>query len=182
MQKNVEVQLPEKLRMARYPEYIHISRKWFNSQIIFMTVFAVMWNVLLFKLYADMDESTDLFSKLFPLLHVAVGVSISYYALAGWLNKTNVFVSKDAIEINHGPIPWFGNKRFSCAELKQLYVNERVIKNRNAVSHKSELYAIFKDDVKVELLSDFENSEQALFIEQEVENYLGIKNSNATSQ
>ncbi|MCA9050430.1 MAG: hypothetical protein KDA89_16955, partial [Planctomycetaceae bacterium] len=47
---------------------------------------------------------------LFPIGHVAVGVCLTYYTLAGLLNKTEILITSDAVYVRHRPIPWRGNR------------------------------------------------------------------------
>ncbi|MEP0355604.1 MAG: hypothetical protein ABJH06_06650 [Paraglaciecola sp.] len=177
MKEHMDLGLPEKLELQEFPDYMRISRKWFSGQVIFMTVFAIFWNGFLWQFYADMGEEADVFSKIFPLIHVAAGIGISYYAIAGWFNKSNVFVSKETIEINHKPIPWFGNKKMKSADLKQIYTKEKVTSGKNGTTVTYEVHAILNSGTNTKLLSGLEASEQALYIEQEIEKYLNIKNS-----
>jgi hypothetical protein len=177
MKEQMEVGLPEKLELQKFSDYIHISRKWFGYKIIFMTIFALFWNIFLLNFYANMEKDADVFAKIFPLIHVVVGIGISYYALAGWFNKSNIFVSKERIEINHKPIPWFGHKKIKSSELKQLYSKENVSNNRNNTTVTYEVHAILHNGTNTKLISDLDTSEQALYIEQEIEKYLGIKDS-----
>lgn len=177
MEEHMEVGLPDKMALQKFPSYIHISRKWFGLQIIFMTVFAVFWNIFIFRFYVGMDESTDSFAKMLPLLHVVVGVCISYYGLAGWLNKSHIFVSKESIEINHKPMPWFGHKKINATDLKQLYSKEKISNSRNNTTVTYEVHAILSNGTNTKLLGGLESSEQALYIEQEIEKYLNIKDS-----
>jgi hypothetical protein len=177
MKEPMDIGLPEKLSLQRFPDYIHISRKWFGFQVIFMTVFAVFWNFFLVNFYANMSENADIFARLFPLIHVAVGIGITYYVIAGWFNTSNVVVSKNTIEINHKPVPWFGNKKLKSTELKQLYAKEKVNRNNNGTTVTYEVHAVLNSGNNLKLLSGLETSEQALYIEQEIEKYLNIKNA-----
>lgn len=177
MKDHMEIGLPDKIELNEFPDYLHISRTWFGTQIIFMTVFAVFWNIFLVNFYAGMDEQSDIYTKLFPLIHVAVGIGISYYAIAGWFNKSNIFISRETIEINHKPLPWLGNKKLNSSDLKQLYTKEKVSKNRNGTSVTYEIHAILNNGSNTKILSGLENSEQGLYIEQEIEKYLKIENT-----
>lgn len=177
MKEHMDIGLPEKIDIKEFPTYIHITRKWFGAQILFLTFFAIFWNVFLFKFYAEFSETVDIWTKLFPLFHVGAGIGISYYAIAGWFNKSNIFVSKATIEISHKPLPWFGNKKLDATELKQLYVKEKINRNRNSTSVTYEVHAILHSQRNIKLLTGLENSEQALYIEQEIEKFLQIENA-----
>lgn len=176
MKAPMDIGLPDKISLQEYPDYIHISRKWFGTHIILMTLFALFWNTVLIGFYAGMDDNAGPMARLFPIIHVAVGIWVSYYALAGWLNTSHVYVSKDTIEINHKPLPWVGNKKLKSTALKQLYAREKISHNKNGTTVTYEVRAILKEGQNIKLLSGLKNSEQALFIEQEIEKYLQIEN------
>ena len=176
MSDSMDIGLPDKMDINHYDDYMHITRKWFGWSIIFMTVFAVVWNAFLFGFFINVPSEAGLAAKLFPLIHVTVGIGISYYAVAGWLNKTNIYVSQHALEIQHKPLPWFGNKRLLVKDIKQLYSKEKISHSKNGTSVSYEVRVATNSGKDTKLLSGLETSEQALFIEQEIEKYLGIKN------
>ena len=177
MKEHMDLGLPEKLEIHQHSNYMHISRKWFGLQVIFMTVFAIIWDVVLVNFYTDIGDEAGTLMRLFPLIHIAVGAGITYYAVAGWFNKSNIFVSKQSIEINHKPIPWFGNKKLKSTDLKQLYAKEKVSRNNNQTTVTYEVHAILNNDRNTKLLGGLVNNEQALYIEQEIEKYLGINDA-----
>lgn len=177
MKDPMDIGLPDKLSLEKFPTYIRITRKWFGIQTIFITVFAVFWNGLLYSYYGALHEEADSFDRLFPLIHVGAGIFMTYYAIASWFNTSTVSVSKQIIEIIHKPIPWFGNKSISSMDLKQLYVKERVTRQNNGNNITYEVHAILYSGTNAKLLTGLETSEQALYIEQEIEKYLGIKNA-----
>ncbi len=43
----------------------------------------------MFFWYNNLPQEVPLIAVLFPLLHVGVGVCLTYYVLAGWLNRTH---------------------------------------------------------------------------------------------
>jgi hypothetical protein len=112
---------------------------------------------------------------LFPLLHVAVGIGLTYYVIAGYLNKTYVRVDISNIVIKHAPLPFFGNKTLNSSGIKQLYTKEKVSHSRHGSSVSYEVHVITHDRKNVKLLSGLESSEQALFIEQKIERFLKIE-------
>ncbi|MDM7862309.1 hypothetical protein QTP81_17005 [Alteromonas sp. ASW11-36] len=177
MQEPMNIGLPDKIQLEKHLNYIHITRKWFGIQFVFFTAFAVFWNAFLFYFYAGMDEDTDNFTRFLPILHVIAGIAISYYAIAGWVNKSHIFVSKQMLEIQHKPLPWIGNKQFRATDLKQLYAKEKISNNRNGTHVTYEVHAILTNGKNAKLLGGLDSSEQALYIEQEIEKYLGIKDT-----
>jgi hypothetical protein len=175
MKEQMDLGLPDNMEMQKFDSYIQISRKWFGWQAIFLVVFAIIWNAFLFSFYKDLGKNADTLTKLLPLIHVAAGIGISYYAIASLFNVSTIFVSKDTLEISHKPIPWLGNKRLKSAELKQIYVKEKIKRNNNNTSVTYEVRAILLNGKSIKIISGLPNSEQALYVEQEIERYIGIE-------
>jgi len=177
MAKSVELGLPEKMEIHYYDEYIHLVRKWFSWKILIVYPFFLIFSLTFFRVFTDLrireDYSTGAVLLLYILFVIAVGTA--YNALAGSINKTNIYVSKDAIKIEHVPLPWVGNKRINVSEIEQLYSKEKISRGENGLNVNYEIYIIMKNGVNIRLLAGLETSEQALFIEQEIEKYFGIE-------
>ena len=174
MAEKIELGLPDSLELIRHDSYIEIVRKWFGAQFAFLTAFAIFWDGFLFFWYSKAFASGNLITLLFPLLHVAVGIGLTYYVVAGWFNRTHIYVSHGKMAVRHGPIPWFGNKELDTSSFKQLYTKEKISRNRNrTVTY--ETHVITRDSKDLKLVGGLDTSEQALYIEQAIETYLGIE-------
>ena len=167
----VEVGLPDKMHIDRTYDSLTITRKWFGFDTILITAFAIIWNIFIIS-----------FDSL-PLLHAFAGVCISYIALTRWLNKTTIKISKHRIEIKHSPLPWFNNKKLNALDIKQVYGKKKLSRNTLASNTNStissvsyEVHIITHRGQDTKILCDLSTSEQALYIEQEIEKYLNIKN------
>ena len=173
----VELGFPEKIKLNYQGTYIEIVRKWFSWKIVLLTIFAVFWDSCLFQIYKNLKPHTDTIAFFFPFLHVAVGFVISYQAIAGWFNSTHIKVGHDYITVRHRPFPYIGNKTINASDIKQLYSKEKVSRNEDNTSITYEVHAITHSGKNVKVVRGLDASEQALFIEQEIEKYLGIKDS-----
>ena len=58
--------------------------------------------------------------KVFPIAHVAVGVGLTYYTVAGFVNSTVLRVSEGQLAVRQGPFPWPGNRTLHTSDLDQL--------------------------------------------------------------
>jgi hypothetical protein len=182
MAKRMDLGLPDKLELRNEGSGIEIIRKWFGWKTLFLTVFAVFWDGFLLVWYSfTLPMGLTLFT-LFPLIHVAAGVGITYTALTGWINRTRIRVDQGRISVRHGPLPWLGNKDLDGSTLKQLYSKEKVSRGRNSTSITYEVHAITNTGKNVKLVSGLESSEQALYIEQEIERYFGIEDAPVRGQ
>ena len=104
-------------------------------------------------------------------------VAVTYYALTGWFNVTDITATRQDITVKHKPLPWLGNKTINARDIKQLYGKEKVTTNRNSTSVSYEIHVITHSGADTTLVTGLETSQQALFIEQEIEKFLNIKNA-----
>ena len=182
MGKRMDLGLPDKLELRNQGTGIEIVRTWFGWSVIATTAFAVFWDGFLFFWYSMAFGTGNAMMTLFPLIHVAVGVGVTYAALAGWVNRTRIAVDQGRISVRHGPLPWLGNKDLDGSNLKQLYSKEKISRGRNSTSVKYEVHAITTSGKNEKLLSGLETSEQALYIEQEIERYFRIEDAPVRGQ
>ena len=170
-----EVPLPEKFRLEKDGGGIRISWRWFTPAAVFLAFFAVVWNGFLIAFFgmAAASGAPGVFF-LFPLIHVAVGVGIGYFALASFLNTTTVSVGGGTVAVRHGPLPWFGNRVLTGREVDQLFCAQKVSHGKHGVSVTHEVNAVLKAGKRLTLLKGLQ-LDQALFVEQRLERQLGIK-------
>jgi len=182
MAEKMDLGLPDKLELHYRGSGFEIVRKWLGWQTVVLTCFAVFWDGFLFFWYSMALRSGMTAMTLFPLIHVAVGIGITYTALAGWLNRTRISVDQGKIIVRHGPLPWLGNKDLDGSDVKQLYSKEKISRGRNSTSTTYEVHAITHGGKNVKVLSGLETSEQALYIEQEIERYFRIEDAPVRGQ
>jgi hypothetical protein len=155
---------------------LRITRRWFSGVFIFLAFFCIAWDSFLVFWYSmAFGGGAPWIFKVFPIVHLAVGVGLTYFTLAGFLNTTTIQVAMDELTIQHGPLPWFGNHRLSVHDLDQLYSQQEMNRNRNGVSYSYKVNAVTKGNRKITLVSGLTEADQALFIEQQLENYMRIK-------
>ena len=101
-----------------------------------------------------------------------------YYTIARWLNRTCIVVSRDKITVHHGPLPWLGNKELEASNCRQFYSEVKEYRGgKGGTTRIYEVYASTRDGRRVKLVDGFTGltSEQAFFIAQQIEEYLGIQ-------
>ncbi|MFT3775506.1 MAG: hypothetical protein QM820_59925 [Minicystis sp.] len=152
---------------------VTIVRRWRTVAAAGTALFCVFWNGFLVFWYRITADAPLIF-RLFPLIHVTVGVVMTYRTLAALLNTTRITITDDAVTIRHGPVPWPGNRRIPSADLEQLFVEEQVTQQKNGASRSYHLSAVMKDGAKQRLLSGLPEPDQALFLEQRIEERLRI--------
>ena len=103
---------------------LYLRKSWITRGLLMMLMFCVIWDAFLVFWYfiAFTQKDTPLMMFLFPIIHVVVGVCITYYVIAGFLNKTHLFTDSHSILVKHKPIPWIGNKEIDASGITSLSV------------------------------------------------------------
>lgn len=177
------VPLPRGIHVEERGRDLTIVHRWFSWGYILLLFFCVMWNGFLVSWYGiAFTADAPLIFKLFPLLHVAAGVFITYLTLAGFVNRTTFCIERDHLTVRHGPLPWRGNLDVSTDMLQQLFCTEKIVRGRNSTTVRYGVEAVLKDGTHLKLAPGLEQREQALFIEQAIEKHLGIVDRRVRSE
>ena len=171
----MELGLPEGIDLIDHFDSLEIVRRWFSFKTIPLTLFVLFWDGFLIFWYTQAIRASNTMMLVFPLIHVVIGAGLTYYVLASYINRTYIRVDQSYISITHAPLPAFGNKTVSASDVKQVYSKERVSRSRRGTSVTYEVHALTHSGRNTKLLGGLLNSEQALFIEQEIEKFLRIK-------
>lgn len=169
----------QKDRLTFYEDrdILSIQFTWYTPMAFFFLFFTIFWNTFLVFWYSmAIVGGAPLVFKLFPLIHVAVGLYLGYTTLCKFVNKTYIDIDADALHIRHAPIPWWrGNVQIPTSDLEQLYVKEVTSSNKNGTSYNYTLRAKMMNGKDKELLSitDVGDSEM-LEIEEAIEQFMGI--------
>lgn len=172
----LQAPIPEHIAMEYTPAGLTFTYRWFSIPYIFLAAFALLWDAFLVVWYSiAFSQDAPLIMLIFPLVHVIVGVGVTYAALAGFYNRTVITVGQGKLSIQHGPIPWPGNKTLQASELTQLYSEERVIRVNNGTQMRYQLNAISHENRKLKLLGGLNSPSEVRFLEDKLEEQLGIQ-------
>jgi hypothetical protein len=167
---------PESVRFEKRSDSITLVRRWFSFKIIPLVFFCVVWDGFLCFWYgtALFSGGGNIIMLLFPMLHLAVGVGLTYYVIATFLNHTTIRVDRQMFSVLHDPVPWTGEIKVPVADLTQLYCTQKVSSGKNSTTITYDLNAVLKDGTKKTLLTGLDAPEVASFIEQQIELWLDI--------
>ena len=171
----VAVPRPANIQIDQDGAELRFTRRWFSPVYIFLAMFAIFWNGFMAVWFGIAIISRIWPMALFGTLHATIGLFLAYTALAGFLNSTVIRVGMGELEVKHGPLPWFGSRRIETVAIAQLYSKELIRRSRGTTNSTHEVHIVTRDGRQVKLLSGLESSEQALYLEQEIERYLGIQ-------
>ena len=180
-----EVIIPDSVDALRLQSMLEIVVDWYRSSakrtVIHLVSGTFFWNLLLIPLVLFLIYQGSLFFALLMGGHVITGIFLLIQLLAIFFNKTHIKVDKSGIRISHSPINNILNKpkNIPVEEIKQLYVVRYTQKYNPKDKRGIQAYALFvilKNNKRVELLRGM-NRESQLYLEQEIETYLGIQDS-----
>lgn len=169
-----DIGLPDKLSLNRQGSTLQIVRRWFGSDTVLLTLFALVWNVLLVLFCVAAFSTGNGVMVLFTGLHLGAGLWMAYRAAAGYVNRTYITVTPQTLSVIHHPLPYWGNRKIGSTEVAQLYSKEVVARGRRSASVTFEVHATTTSGRNVRLVRDLATSEQALYVEQEIEKFLRI--------
>lgn len=169
------VNLPAGMELVDLGSTMEIRRRWFSVKLFFLLFFCVFWNGFMVFWHVMAIASGAWFMSLFGLLHTAVGIGVAYGTAAGFLNTTVIRAGQGMLEVTHGPLPWGGNKSLPSHDIQQLFCCEHRHHSKNGVHYTFEVLAVSRNQAKDKLLDGLDDADQALFIEQELERFLGLK-------
>ena len=164
--------IPDRYEIENAGGIFQIRWKWWRVVAIPLLVFSLAWDSFLVSWYmgALAGGNPSLLMLIFPIGHVAVGVAILYIGIAFLVNSTTVSIGSGQIVIRHAPLPWAGNKTIQTTQIRQLFCCER--SGRKSRSY--EVMVRLTSDREVSLLSGLASEREARFLEQRIEERLGL--------
>lgn len=169
------VELPPRFTTEYMGSDFIIRYRWFSAKYVVLLFFCLFWDGFLVVWYTmAMRGEMPLAAVLFPIIHVLAGVVITYLTVAGFVNHTELRVSRDLLTVRQGPLPFPGNKSVSAFDVVQFFVKEAVSYSKNGRHVTYQVWLEMKDSTQRPLLKNLDKHEQALFIEQEAEKFLNI--------
>jgi hypothetical protein len=168
---------PPRMKLEEWGRTLRISWRWFAWSYVALAGFCVFWDGFLIFWYSiAFANHGPLMMKLFPALHLAVGVSLTYSVLTGFLNRTVVEVNDTGLSIWHGPLPWWGNRQVPKSQIEQLFCEKTWPRtNQNQPGPQYQLCATMGQGNTLRLLGGFRHLGEPRFLEQQIEKRLGIK-------
>ncbi len=171
-----EVAMPRSFHLRQEYDTLVITRDWLTWTAIPILLFCCVWDGFLIFWYSiGIANNAPLMMFLFPLIHVAVGVALTYTGLAHLFNHTDIRISAQTLSVRHYPLPWGGNRDIPVSTIEQLFCAQKYSRTRSGTSITYTVNVIFHGGERLELLPGLEQPAHARFIEQEVELRLGLQ-------
>jgi len=169
------VSMPKGFALAQQLNDLVITRHWFSPSHIALLFFCLFWDGFLVVWYTiAFTVHGPLIMFLFPLIHAAVGIFITYTMIAGFVNNTDFVINDRQITVTHYPMWWPGNITIPAEQIDQLFCEEVVSSNRNSTTYTYTVKVCLKGGDRLTLVKGLEQPNHAEYIEQQVEQRLRI--------
>lgn len=185
LKESIAAPRPEKVKREHDGLSLVLRWRWFNYSVLFLIPFALFWNGMVFSFLSfstlfsfDTGDGLPGPAGMFPLFvlpHTLIGIMLIYYIASLLLNQTRVDISHHEVSVRHGPLPWWGSKTVSTSEINQLYTRETISRGRNSRRATYEVHMIDQKNTHKKLITGLESAEFAFYVEQEIEDHLGIQ-------
>jgi hypothetical protein len=166
---------PNRFLVDQRNEELQIQYRWFRWTVLAMALFCVIWNGFLVAFFLPLILHGAWQFALFGSVHAAVGVGLTYATLAGFLNRTRIRTTGRRIRVDHGPLPWLGNRTVDADSIEQLFCREKRQRTRSGERYSYEVRALLKNGRQVTLVGNLVEPEEAAYLEQQIEGRLGIQ-------
>lgn len=154
-----------------------IKRKWLSCIGYALIAFALIWNLVLFACTATLLGGINSPTLIFITPFLLGGIIAIYVGLAYSLNTTTIRVDREAITVEHKPILFLNaSSRVGLGDVQQLSTRKHMVRGARSTSVMYQVWAISVDGKETKVIDRLEQPEAALFIEKEIERYLGIHN------
>jgi hypothetical protein len=175
--------LPKQFHLDNWGPELTITHRWYTHSVWLLLIFCIFWDGFLVMWYstaasalASGQGSGMLWLMfVFPLLHVAVGVGLTYFVISCFVNKTVIRAAAGELTVTHGPLPWGGSRHLLTSDLKQIFCVQQRRHQDHDCRYTYNVEALQRDGSRVTLLGSLPELDQARFIEQHVEQHLKLR-------
>jgi hypothetical protein len=176
---------PASLLIEETGDSLEIRKRWFNPAVLFLLVFCLIWDgflvvwylmVLGFGFVNGPPGLIGLVFAVFPLGHVAIGIGLTYFCTASFLNTTTMTVREGSLSLRHGPLYWPGNLTLVTDDIEQLYATRTGdYSHPGRISVAGRLMAVMSDGKEQAVWNSESDLAVLRCIEERVELFLGIE-------
>jgi hypothetical protein len=131
------------MEFHRTPNGVQITRRWFTLAALFLIPFCLVWDGFLVAWYTTAFKTgAPTAAKLFPIIHLCIGIGVTYWTIASLVNKTRITIERGELIITHSPLPWFGYRRISGIMIDQIYAKCHITHGKNGPRSDCQLWHV----------------------------------------
>ena len=181
LRRRQEIFMPEEIELDEYADELTIFYKWRKAKGLHpgLVFFGVFWNLCLVPFLVIAVVSGNWFMLLGLSIHLSIGFGFLVHIITRLLNSTYITVNDHELAIEHRPfnIPYFHkNQYFDVRDIDQLYAKKYSTGSTNGQkTYEFGVFAKLVGGTDLKIIGGLKHQNKALFIEQEIEFFLGIK-------
>lgn len=172
---------PAGITVQQHGQTLVLTRRWFRFSpgFLFLALWCLVWDGFLVVWYAIgfaslfSGSGEALIMLLFPILHLAVGIGVTYTLVATVVNRSRVEIDGSHVRVTHGPLPWGGPAPIPVHAVDQFYLVRQTGKNGSTSGF--DLVARRVDRTSEKVLGGLESDVQGRYLEQRLEAHLGLE-------
>lgn len=128
-----DLPIPDGITVQQEMDYLLIEKKWSRTTAIFLILFSIIWNGMIWGIFIPSSYGADFTFNLFLIPFVLIGIFVAYMGFGNLLNTTIIRVDNEALDIKHVPLP-FPSKRIAVSDIQQLYTRQRISRGKNGTT------------------------------------------------
>jgi len=173
LMKTGSLEIPKNMHLKEGENSILFEYSWFKLKYVVSMISAPVFAFFLIK--SDYIAGDFSHFTIPVIILILISFYVMYHSLAKLVNTTQIRVSHQELKVQHGPIPFFKGLALKKENVSQLYVTQHRIGHRYYVySSTYQINAILADDEVVTLVRGLHYPQQGRFIENKIEEFLGI--------
>ena len=171
---------PARMVVDDFAGDLTVRWRWFSPAHIFLAIFCLAWDSFLFAWYSislSVQHAPPPFSWLmivFPVGHVAVGVTLTYLVLTGFVNRTKVRVNGRTVTVGHGPLPWRQPPTIDGSRIDHFTAAWDLSRQRSTSGPSTTLSAVMTDGSIIRLIGGLRGAAECEWLKQQLEQRLKL--------
>jgi hypothetical protein len=171
--------VPYKFQIEQSSHALEISYYPWRSDLTLWSFFNLFWNGLLALVFFGAVKSGIYVHLLFLIPLFVIGLIALYFLLMSLFTRRRIIIEENGLRIIHRPFPRDRNsdKWINRRAIEQVYCKRRVIRDIDTTPiERFDVYYV-EGAESIVLIKDLESHQEALFIEQHIENLYHIEDT-----
>lgn len=169
--------MPKQMSWEQSMAGLSLVYRWYSPSAWAILLFTLFWDGFMVVWMSIAFTQGEWGMAAFGSIHASVGIFLAYWTLCKFKNRTTIAFLADRVTVRTTPFKFLMGKDVDVVvkDLDQVYCEEKITRNKNGVTYRYHVKAKLKGGENVTLVKDLEKPEQALYLEQEIERTLGIR-------
>ncbi|MBK7870191.1 MAG: hypothetical protein IPJ74_05620 [Saprospiraceae bacterium] len=177
-------QEPESITVQEGYHQLIITYRWYKLNYFLTLIQGILCLAAFIQLFIESiadrpileDVKNPIIATFIVMIMIAGGIYFIYIGLAKLLNKTTIEVNPKEILVRIRPLHWKGQKDIVRAAVQQFFIERKTKRYKGHITYTYDVHFITHSGNYYTLIEGLNYNEEAQFIEQKIERYLGIEN------